>query len=437
MDAAPRRVKHRAVRAFPAALASLLLVCWVGLASAASSPRYHTVASGQRLGSIAKRYGVTVDAICTANAIERNGRLKVGQKLLVPARSDKDGTLTRRQYGPPERKTAQSAPSTLLASTREASTPATHRVYAGQRLESIARRYRVSIEALCDANRIRRTDKLKPGQVLVIPGSLPEGGMANLTTNADFRPTTSNGKKRGYVDLSTYTSRYRGVVFDKKGRVAASAVESISRLFGATGKRPRVDPRLIALLADVSEHFGGRPVRVVSGWRDHSYFEDSRHKHSQAVDFSIPGVPNTVLRDYVRRFRNCGVGFYPNSSFVHLDVRESAAYWVDYAGPGEAPRNKPGAPPRSAVARAEPPAGPIEEAQTDVVDRASGSALPMAKPTEYPAEAMPGADVTSGASVTRPVVRSAPEAAATPGPAPTPSPVARPTPAPTTTTPPL
>jgi len=25
---------------------------------------------------------------------------------------------------------------------------------------------------------------------------------------------------------------------------------------------------------------------------------------------------------------------------VHLDVREYSAYWVDYAGPGEAPRGK-------------------------------------------------------------------------------------------------
>ena len=35
-------------------------------------------------------------------------------------------------------------------------------------------------------------------------------------------------------------------------------------------------------------------MRVVSGWRDHSYFEDSRHKHSQAVDFSIA---ETTLRE--------------------------------------------------------------------------------------------------------------------------------------------
>jgi len=391
------------VRVFRATLASLLLLASANLASAASSPRYHTVAAGQRLGSIAKRYSVGVDAMCTANGIERNQRLKVGEKLLVPGKDDKDGSITRRQYGPPERKeTSSGAGDTLLASTREPARPSTHTVYAGQRLETIAKRYQVSIEALCDVNRMRRNTKLKPGQVLVIPGTLPDGGLSPLDDD-DHHVNNAKLPKKGYVELATNTTRYRGVVFDKKGKVAGGAVESISKLFAATGGRPRVDPRLIALLADVSEHFGSRPMRVVSGWRDHSYFEDSRHKHSQAVDFSIPGVANPVVRDYVRRFRNCGVGYYPNSSFVHLDVRDTAAYWVDYAGPGEAPRNKP----RLDIAdksEATEASGPIEEAAgADVDDRPNETAHSA---PSLPRK--PSSDVTSGASATMPIAPRTP-----------------------------
>lgn len=393
------------MRVFRATLASLLIIAWAELASAASSPRYHTVLGGQRLGSIAKRYGVSVEAMCTANAIERNQRLKVGEKLLVPSKDDKDGTMTRRQYGPPETKQARDGASaeTLLASTREPARPSTHTVFAGQRLETIAKRYQVSVEALCEANRIHRHDKLKPGQVLVIPGSLPDGGLSPIGAD-DRHGKNASLPKKGYIDLSTYTTRYRGLVFDKKGKVAPGAVESISKLFAATGTRPRVDARLVALLADVSEHFGGRPMRVVSGWRDHSYFEDSRHKHSQAVDFSIPGVGNTELRDYVRRFRNCGIGYYPNSSFVHLDVRDAAAYWVDYAGPGEAPRNRPHAdvPDRLADSDA---SGPIEEAGADVDDRPQGAA-PAG--TTLPKKA--ASDITSGASRIAPAAPTAPSA---------------------------
>ena len=56
-----------------------------------------------------------------------------------------------------------------------------------------------------------------------------------------------------------------------------------------------------------------------------------------ACDFRVVGVKNTELRDYLRHaFKHVGVGYYPNSSFVHLDVRQGAsAFWIDYSGPGE------------------------------------------------------------------------------------------------------
>jgi hypothetical protein len=56
-----------------------------------------------------------------------------------------------------------------------------------------------------------------------------------------------------------------------------------------------------------------------------------------ACDIHIEGVANTELRDYLRRsFQKVGVGYYPNSSFVHLDVRKDrSAFWIDYSGPGD------------------------------------------------------------------------------------------------------
>jgi hypothetical protein len=56
-----------------------------------------------------------------------------------------------------------------------------------------------------------------------------------------------------------------------------------------------------------------------------------------ACDFRVEGVKATDLRDYLRKsFEKVGVGYYPNSSFVHLDVRKDrSAFWIDYSGPGE------------------------------------------------------------------------------------------------------
>jgi hypothetical protein len=58
-----------------------------------------------------------------------------------------------------------------------------------------------------------------------------------------------------------------------------------------------------------------------------------------ACDFRLAGVANATLRDYLRKtFDHAGVGYYPNSVFVHLDDRKKgpSAFWIDYAGPGQA-----------------------------------------------------------------------------------------------------
>jgi len=321
----------------------LILLCLNAVAPDAQAapgndkPKVHVVYSGQRLASIAKRYNVTVDALCNANGISDREPIKPGQKLLVPPRDDKDGSRTRANN--PALKPAKSEPAPAPSRPDAART---HKVESGQRLGSIAKRYGVTIDALCAANGIKRTDILRPGQILKLP---EESSDKPETRRAEEPPAKAVKPGRaGYLELYTYTKRWRGQVIDKKGRLSPSAVKAISQLLGATGDRPRLDQRLIRLLVKVSDAFGGRPIRVVSGYRTTSFYEDSRHKLSRAIDFSIPGVSNATLRDYLRRFANAGVGYYPNSSFVHLDVREGAAYWVDYSGPGEAPRTRPGAP---------------------------------------------------------------------------------------------
>lgn len=303
-----------------------LLLLPMSVRAESSSPRTHIVYDGQRLGSIAKRYGVSVDALCTANEIRATDALKPGQRLLIPTRGDRDGTRARAslQHEGTRRRNATER-------------PAMHRVESGQRLESIARRYGVTVDALRAANDLRVKSIIRPGQLLKIPDpNAPESASDVRDSRAYLRPPP----RKGHIELVGYNERFRGQVIDRKGRLLPAAVDGACRVLAATGSRPRLDQRLVRLLTEISDAFGGRPVRIVSGYRTTSFFQDSRHKLSKAVDFSIPGVPNNVLRDYLRTLKNVGVGYYPNSSFVHLDVREYSAYWVDYAGPGEAPRGK-------------------------------------------------------------------------------------------------
>jgi LysM repeat protein len=217
--------------------------------------------------------------------------------------------------------------------------PRTHTVYPGQTLGKIAKRYNVSIEQLCAANGLRRNAPIKPGQKLLVPDKDGRVARPDQKRTGTWKDYASPPRRKGYVVLEAPTKRWRGFVVGSSGRVLPKARESIERMFASwrTGKRHPIDPKLIQLVVKVSDTFGGRPIRVVSGYRERSYAVESKHRVGRALDFSIPGVPNAALRDYLRTLGPVGVGFYPNSTHVHLDVREKKTYWVDSSTPGAPP----------------------------------------------------------------------------------------------------
>ncbi len=130
-------------------------------------------------------------------------------------------------------------------------------------------------------------------------------------------------------------------IADNRGRPIRNAQKTFDHFFRChhTNKKGRMDPRLMRLIYQVGRHYDGRRVEVVSGYRDPSVAKNpkSPHKQGAACDFRIKGVANSELRDYLRKnFEHVGVGYYPNSSFVHLDVRAGAsAFWIDYSEPGK------------------------------------------------------------------------------------------------------
>jgi hypothetical protein len=105
----------------------------------------------------------------------------------------------------------------------------------------------------------------------------------------------------------------------------------------------RIDPRLVQRLETAIDHFRkqGQPAKVllVSGVRPKS--AGSYHQSGRALDFRIDGVENEALVAFCKTLPDTGCGYYPNSSFVHIDVRDAGAghvAWIDISKPGEAPK---------------------------------------------------------------------------------------------------
>lgn len=105
----------------------------------------------------------------------------------------------------------------------------------------------------------------------------------------------------------------------------------------------RVAPGLVTRLQSIADHFHGKgaPLKlsVVSGVRPASV--GSLHQTGRAMDFRLDGATNEEVVAFCKTLVDTGCGYYPNSSFVHVDVRDAGAgyvSWIDASGPGEAPR---------------------------------------------------------------------------------------------------
>jgi uncharacterized protein YcbK (DUF882 family) len=135
----------------------------------------------------------------------------------------------------------------------------------------------------------------------------------------------------------TFTIRQR----DLQGRPPKGFQKRFDRFLRChyTNTQHAMNPRIERLLYQTGRHWPGQRIEVVSGYRSPSVAKNPHSPHMQglACDFRVAGVRNTELRDYLRRsMKKVGVGYYPNSSFVHLDVRKDrSAFWIDYSGPGE------------------------------------------------------------------------------------------------------
>jgi uncharacterized protein YcbK (DUF882 family) len=100
-----------------------------------------------------------------------------------------------------------------------------------------------------------------------------------------------------------------------------------------TGDVHHFDPRLYDVLSQLTvavSHPGGE-IDIICGYRtprSNHYLrmhtpgvaEHSLHMQAEAIDIRMPGVDTYRLREAALALRNGGVGYYPRSNFVHVDV---------------------------------------------------------------------------------------------------------------------
>ncbi|UJP10740.1 LysM peptidoglycan-binding domain-containing protein [Microbacterium sp. KUDC0406] len=110
----------------------------------ATKTKTHTVAAGDTVYGIARKYGTSVSAIITANRLSASATIHPGQKLVVSA--------------------VKAAVSRPAASRAPATAAKTHTVAAGDTVYGIARKYGTSVSAIAAANRLGASAIIYPGR---------------------------------------------------------------------------------------------------------------------------------------------------------------------------------------------------------------------------------------------------------------------------------
>ncbi|MEL6687257.1 MAG: LysM peptidoglycan-binding domain-containing protein [Pseudomonadota bacterium] len=121
----------------------------------------HRVVKGDTLYGISRKYGVGIDALKSANAIEGSA-IQLGQSLIIPTVKQASASKTTRIVEPV-------TPSDDITSVSASEKPEHYAVAPRDTLYAIAKRTCTTTGALISINDLTAPDQLKPGQMLSLP----------------------------------------------------------------------------------------------------------------------------------------------------------------------------------------------------------------------------------------------------------------------------
>jgi uncharacterized protein YcbK (DUF882 family) len=154
-----------------------------------------------------------------------------------------------------------------------------------------------------------------------------------------FVPRPASANVQGARELSLaniHTGEKLKVEYWANGQYLPDALAEVDRLLRdfRTGQVHPMAPQLLDLLVRLRGRLDTvEPVNVISGFRspatnamlraehEHSgVATKSLHMQGMAIDIRIPGRALSDLHMAALAARGGGVGFYPSSDFVHVDV---------------------------------------------------------------------------------------------------------------------
>jgi len=152
------------------------------------------------------------------------------------------------------------------------------------------------------------------------------------------------GPDRRLAFYNTHTGERLEIVYRRGDQYIADALAKLDYFLRdhVTGEIHHFDPRLFDVLSDLIVSVGhpGSVINVVCGYRTPStnaflrahstgVSKNSLHMQAEAIDLRIPGIDTLVLRKAALALHRGGVGYYPRSDFIHVDVGRVRQWCLD------------------------------------------------------------------------------------------------------------
>lgn len=158
----------------------------------------YTVQKGDTYYSISKKYNISLQELYSANGIDENDVLKVGQVLKIPGKSTAENTSEK---------------STTTVSTAKTSN---YEVVAGDTLYSISKKFGTTVDNLRSLNGLTESSVLKIGQVLKVPSTekvaTTTGSSSSGSTKTEIKQNTNVTPSAPLEDVRTYDTNKKGNV---------------------------------------------------------------------------------------------------------------------------------------------------------------------------------------------------------------------------------
>jgi uncharacterized protein YcbK (DUF882 family) len=180
--------------------------------------------------------------------------------------------------------------------------------------------------------RVTRRTFVKLGTMATVAGLLPRavfGSSKNLSV-----------EEKALAFYNTHTGEKLKAIYWAEGNYVDGSLREINYIL----RDPRnneihdIDTRLLDFLFAVRQEIeANQPFHVISGYRSaatntflraHSsgVAENSLHLVGKAIDIRVPGRDTRSLQNAAKTLRRGGVGYYPKSDFVHVDIGR-VRYW--------------------------------------------------------------------------------------------------------------